>query len=391
ALLLNQGNGTFVESAAQAGLDTPGWSTAAALGDVDGDGRVDLYVAGFIDLEITVPEPIGIFPQDFLGQPDHLYRNRGDGTFEDVAAQAGLRLDERGLGAVFSDFDRDGDLDLYVANDGQPNRLYLNQGDGTFTEDSVGMGVDDRGSGMGVSAGDFSGDGWPDLVVMNFEKEYSALYRHRALQDGGLKFDNATFKIGIQGFGQNQTSWGVTWQDFDRDGHLDLATAQGKVPVTGEESDRQLMRIYRNRGDGTFRDFSRLAGMAEVEPQIARGLAAADYDNDGDVDLAVGTIGGGILLLQNNAAPNHWLEVSLARPVPGTQIFATLPDGSQQFREIHAGSSYLSSEDPRPHFGLGQNRTVENLRIVFPGGRTLEYSNVPADQILPINAAPGVF
>jgi hypothetical protein len=151
ALLLNQGNGEFIESAEAAGVASPEWNTAAAMGDYDKDGLIDLYVASYIDLGNAVPEPVGLFPQDYYGLVDHLYRNLGNGSFEDVALEAGLQHQERGLGALFSDLDQDGDLDLYVANDGNPNRLYLNQGDGTFGEDSRAMGVDDRGSGMGVS------------------------------------------------------------------------------------------------------------------------------------------------------------------------------------------------------------------------------------------------
>jgi len=240
ALLLNQGNGTFIEAAEQAGLAAPEWSTAAAMADYDGDELVDLFVASYIDLDHKVPNPIGLFPQDYYGLPNHLYRNRGDGTFEDVAQQAGLTDEERTLGALFSDLDQDSDLDLYVANDGQPNRLYLNRGDGTFEEISQQAGVDDRGSGMGVAAGDYTGDGWFDLIVTNFEDEYNALYQNNAIGDAKPEFQYATFRMGIQGFGRNQTGWGVTWLDLDLDSQLDLLTVQGKVPVTDLVADRQV-------------------------------------------------------------------------------------------------------------------------------------------------------
>jgi hypothetical protein len=385
ALLLNQGNGTFVEGAEAAGLASPEWNTAAAMGDYDNDGLIDLYVASYIDLEKTVPEPAGLFPQDYYGLADHLYRNLGNGTFEDVALEAGLEHQERGLGALFSDLDQDGDLDLYVANDGNPNRLYLNQGDGTFGEDSYEMGVNDRGSGMGVSAGDYDGDGWFDLVVTNFDKEYNALYRNEARQDDALQFDYETFHIGLQGFGQNQTGWGVSWLDLDLDSYLDLITVQGKVPITDLIADRELIRVYRNRGDLTFRDVSRTVGAKEIGPRLARSMARADYDNDGDMDLASATIGGPLTLLQTSGASGNWLTVALDRFAPGTKVFATLPDGRVLIRELRCGSSYLASEDPRLHFGLGPANRVTELAIVLPDEQRLEYDDVPVNQIFRIS------
>jgi hypothetical protein len=384
ALLLNQGNGTFVEGAGPAGIASPEWNSAAAMGDYDGDGLIDLFVASYIDLENAVPEPAGLFPQDYYGLTDHLYRNRGNGTFEDIALEAGLTHQERGLGALFSDLDQDGDLDLYVANDGHPNRLYLNQGDGTFREDSHQMGVDDRGSGMGVSAGDYDGDGWPDLVVTNFGREYNALYRNEALQDGSLAFEYASFRMGLQGFGRDQTGWGVSWLDLDRDSYLDLITVQGKVPITDLATDGEQIRIYRNRGDKTFRDVSRAAGASEIGPRLARGMAAADYDNDGDLDVAIGTIGGSLALLQNEGAAGNWLTVALDQFHPGTKVRATLPDGRILVRELRCGSSYLASEDPRLHFGLGSADRVKAVAVILPDGTQVEFQDVPANQFLTV-------
>jgi len=386
ALLLNQGNGTFIEAAAKMGVDSPEWNSAAAMADYDGDGLVDLYVASYIDLAKKVPEPIGLFPQDYYGLPDHLYRNRGDGTFEDVALQAGLTHEERGLGALFSDFDRDGDLDLYVANDGQPNRLYVNQGDGTFAEDSQQMGVDDRGSGMGVSAGDYNGDGWFDLVVTNFGREYNALYKNEAGSDR-LAFEYASFRMGLQGFGRDQTGWGVSWLDLDLDSHVDLMTVQGKVPITDLEADREMIRFYRNRGDETFRDYSKLVGAQEIGPLLARGMAVADYDNDGDPDIAIATIGGALALLQTNGPTGNWLTVSLDRFAPGTLLYATLPNGRVLVQELYCGSSYLASEDPRFHLGVGPAQQIEKLTVVLPNGNQLEREDVPVNQILNLSIA----
>ncbi len=385
-LLLNQGDGTFREGAEAAGVAAAEWNSAAAMGDVNGDGLVDLYVASFIDLDKKIPEPIGLFPQDYYGLADHLYLNQGDGTFRDVAAEVGLTDEERGLGALFSDFDRDGDLDLYVANDGQPNRLYRNDGSGRFTENSQALGVDDRGSGMGVGAGDYNGDGWFDVVVTNFDKEYNALYRNDSGPASDLAFEYATFKMGIQGFGQNQTGWGVTWLDLDLDSHLDLLTVQGKVPITDLAADGEPIRFYHNRGDATFFDFSRQIGAQEIGPQIARGLAAADYDNDGDMDVAVATIGGPLLLLQNSGASGNWLTVDLADFAPGTRLTATLPDGRTLTQELRCGSSYLASEDPRFHLGLGAAEQVR-LDITLPDGEMIAFSEVAANQIFRVTTS----
>lgn len=386
ALLINQGNGMFIEGAERAGIASPEWSTAASMGDYDGDGLIDLYVSSYIDLEKKVPNPIGIFPQDFYGLQDHLYRNRGDGTFEDVAVQAGLTHQERGMGSIFSDFNLDGNLDLYVTNDGQPNRLYLNQGNGTFIEDSQQMGVDDRGSGMGVSSGDYDGDGWFDMVITGFEKEYNVLYRNKALGGQPPEFSYETFHMGIQGFGQNQTGWGAGWLDLDLDSHLDLMTVQGKVPITDLEADRQPIRFYRNRGDATFRDHSTLVGAKEIGPLLARGMAVADYDNDGDMDVAIATIGSPLTLLQTSGATGNWLTVSLDNFAPGTKLFATLPNGRTLIRELHCGSSYLASEDPRFHLGLGDAQQITHLRIVMPDGTQMEFNNIPANQIVYVPA-----
>lgn len=386
ALLLNQGNGTFLEGAEAAGIAAPEWNTAAAAADFDGDGLIDLYVASYIDLNHKIPEPIGLFPQDYYGLADHLYRNRGDGTFEDVAQSAGLTDEYRGLGALFSDLDLDGDLDLYVANDGHPNRLYLNQGDGTFAPASRQAGVDDRGSGMGVGAGDYNGDGWFDLAVTNFDKEYNALYQNQGQPAGPLEFQYSTFRMGLQGFGQNQTGWGVAWLDLNLDSHPDLITVQGKVPITDLAADGEMMRFYKNQGDGTFRDASRAVGLQDIGPKLARGMAQADYDNDGDIDLAVATIGGPLSLLQTSGAEGNWLIVNLARYLPGTLLRASLPDGRVLVQELRCGSSYLASEDPRFHLGLGPVDQVPHLEIILPDGRRIEYENLPANQILNISS-----
>lgn len=391
ALLINQGNGTFINTAQAAGVDAAEWSTAAAFIDFDGDGLIDIFVGAYIDLAVTVPTPIGLFPQDYYGLPNRLFRNRGDGTFEDVARRARVdQPEERTLGAVFTDANGNGLLDLFVANDGEPNRLYLNQGNGTFTDVTEVAGVGDRFSGMGVAAGDYTGDGRMDLVVTNFDREYNSLYRNTGNEGGQPVFDYATFRMGIAGFGQEQTGWGVAWIDLDLSGHLDLFTAQGKVPMRGTPptfaADRELIRFYHNRGDGTFREASRMVGQQEVGPLLARGMAVADYDNDGVLDLAIATIGGDLVLLKAEGVEGNWLLVDLPHFAPGAKLEATLPNGRVLVRELHTGSSYLASEEPRFHLGLGNADRVARLTITLPRGQSLTFTDVAANQILRVPA-----
>ncbi|MBP7964173.1 MAG: VCBS repeat-containing protein, partial [Caldilineaceae bacterium] len=259
ALLWNNGDGTFREGAMAAGLAAPEWNSAAVAGDLNGDGWPDLFVAAYIDLKNKVPKPSGAFPQDYYGLPDHLYINNGDGTFRDVTELVGLDRIERGLGGLFSDLDRDGDLDLYIANDGHPNRLYANNPwPGGITGDPAGIGfrfedltesakVGDSGSGMGVAGGDYDGDGQTDLFITNWERELNALYRNETSESGILTFQYSTFRIGVSGLGNGQTGWGTHLADFDQDTDTDLLIVNGRVPVTNMQTDPETMRYYRNR------------------------------------------------------------------------------------------------------------------------------------------------
>jgi cytochrome c peroxidase len=411
ALLWNQGDGTFIEGAAAAGLGAPEWTASAAAGDLNNDGWPDLFVTGYIDLNNRIPKPVGAFPQDYYGLPDRLYINEGpaDGaaggpvTFREVTVAAGLTRQERGLGALLSDLDDDGDLDLYIANDGHPNRLYANEPwPGGKEADPEGLGfrfvdltdtanVGDSGSGMGVASGDYDGDGWLDLFITNWERELNALYRNETAEQGHLTFQYSTFRIGISGLGNGKTGWGTHLIDIDHDTDADLLIANGRVPVTNLQTDPELVRLYLNRswnlaGDkgrtGHFLDWTKQAGLEEVGPLLARGSAAADFDNDGDLDVAINTIAGRPALLRNEGAHGNWLQIVLEDPMPGTRVTVTLPDGRTLVREVHAGSSYLATEDPRPHFGLGTAETLPSVVVRWPGGSTTELSDVPANQRL---------
>ena len=391
-LLWNQGDGTFTEGGAAAGVAAPEWNSAAAVADLNNDGWPDLFVAAYINLENKIPHPSGAFPQDYYGLPDRLYINNGDGTFHEVTAQVGLAREERGLGAIFSDLDDDGRLELYIANDGQPNRMYTAVPDNSlagfhFEDLSLTADIGDSGSGMGVTGGDYDGDGRFDLFVTNWEAELNALYRNEIDDRGELVFRYSTYRIGISGLGNNMTGWGTHFADFDQDGDIDLLTVNGRVPVSNFASDAELVRFYGNMQQegkpGQFREWTRQVGLHEdgVGPLLARGSAMADYDNDGDLDVAINTIGGVPALLQNNHAPGNWLQIQLDGFYPGAVVEVVLPDGRSLKREWRVGSSYLASEDPRLHFGLGAFAEAAWVRVTWRDG-VWEETAVPANQLL---------
>ncbi|MDJ0757141.1 MAG: ScyD/ScyE family protein [Ardenticatenaceae bacterium] len=391
ALLWNQGDGTFLEGAAAAGVDAPEWNSAASVGDLNGDGWPDLFVAAYIDLENMIENPVGAFPQDFFGLPDRLYVNQGDGTFAEVTSAAGLNREERGLGSLMSDFDLDGDLDLYIANDGHPNRLYVNESNGSalrFTDISLTSNTNDSGSGMGVAGGDYDNNGLFDLLVTNWDTELNALYRNQYDQGGELEFRYSTFQIGMTGLGNNMTGWGTAWADFDHDGDEDLFVVNGHVPIGDLAADAQLVRLYGNRYvegfPGQLREWTQDVGLSEegVGRLLARGSAVADFDNDGDLDAAINTIGGQAALLENQNNTGRWFGVHFARPIPGTRAVIELPDGTKMIREVRFGSSYLASEDPRLHFGLGEVDQIARLTIFYPDGSVEEFEDLPSDQYL---------
>jgi Na+-transporting NADH:ubiquinone oxidoreductase subunit NqrB len=395
ALLWNNGNGTFTEGARAAGLVSFGWHSGAAVADVNGDGRLDLFVAGYTEEHSEIPGSDRGFPTNQLGVRDRLFVNEGSGGdgrahFREVGAKAGLdpAPHDHTLGAVFTDVNSDGRLDLFVANDEDPNRLYLNLAGGPlgfrFVERARNSGVADANAGMGIADGDFSGDRRPDLFVSNSRGQTHAVYR-----SSGNGFVDARGAF-TAAFGRNYTGWGVSWADLNNDGNLDLVLANGAIPVKNLARDAGPIQALENLAaqgrPGQFAAAGHLIGLERVRRANGRGLAAADYDNDGRVDFAVNSIGGPLILLRSTGATGHWLEVKLRRFVPGAVVTAVLPDGRRLVREVQAGSSYLSSEDPRLHFGLGRSTKVRELLVRYPGGAETRVKDLAADRIVTVGA-----
>jgi hypothetical protein len=403
ALLWNEGDGTFTEGAVEAGVQAFGWYSGAAVGDVDGNGWPDLFLAGYANVNAPIEGATLGFPNTDLGVRDLLYLNDGDDggdrtVFREVGTEAGLEVVnfEYGLGAVFSDLDRDGDLDLYLANDTKPNRLYENVGwPGGVAADPSGLGfrfeelaaragVADPNAGMGVAEADYDGDGLPDLFVTNARGQVHAVYRGQLSDLVAPSFADVRADLGAD-LG-NSTGWGVSFGDLDLDTDLDLFVVNGDVPVKDLEADAQPLEALGNltaQGEpGRFGDIGAAVGLDAIGPMLARGSAVADYDNDGDLDVAINSIGGALALLRNDGATGHWLEVQLEGFHPGAVITATLPDGRELIREVRAGGSYLSSEDPRSQFGLGDAGTVSRLVVRWPGGERTVLEDVAADQLL---------
>jgi len=393
-LLWNNGNGTFTQGTRAAGIDMPyNWYSGAAVADVNGDGRPDIFISGYTDMADPITTSVAGFPENYVGVRDLLFLNEGNGPngrahFKEVGIEAGLESSHfsHGLGAEFTDVNGDGRPDLVVANDGNPDQLYLNEPGGPlgfhFVNVAKAWGVDDLAAGMGVAEGDYNGDGLPDLFITNSRGQPHAVYQSKALTGGEMRYIPEMAKFAKALDRRATVGWGDSWVDFDNDGNPDLMIANGAIPVTNLKKDTEPIQVLQSLGGGRFDNASGIVDQKGLPKIIGRGLAAADFDNDGRMGIAINTIGGPLVLLQNTGATGNWLEVSLGGFYPDAVITAELPNGREEVQELHAGSSYLSSEDPRLHFGLGKASSVRALTVRYPNGTETTLRNIKANRII---------
>ena len=415
----NNHDGTFNDMGEKAGVTLGNWSSGATWGDYDGDGRLDLFVAGYLHYdrnnlpiagENGVPnafctfrgEQVSCGPRGLKGEPDHLFHNNGDGTFTDVSEKAGVadKPGYYGLGAVFADINNDGKPDLLVGNDSTPNYLYLNKGDGTFEDVSYasGFALNEAGretASMGIAVGDYQNNGMLDIFDTTFSDDYKPLYRN----EGDANLTDISYQLGIAEISVPFLSWGDAFMDYDNDGWKDLLMSDGHVYPEADKyawgtSWKQRPMLFHNMEGKRFEPVA-VEGTGLAVVIAGRGMAVGDLFNDGKLDAVINVMDGPPVLLRNvSPDKNHWLELKLVggvkspRDAVGAAVYVTA-NGMKQRGDVISGGSYLSTNDLRPHFGLGQATTVDAIEVHWPSGKVEKFTVPGVDRIVTLTEGTG--
>lgn len=397
----NKGDGQFEDITESAGVDDPRWSVSASFVDIDADGLLDLYVGNYLkhdNREQRVCKLAQRFddycgPLRGAGQTDRLFHNLGGGKFKDISASSGILTAWGGaLGISTADFDADGDIDIYVANDGVANQLWMNQGDLTFTDDSLlgGVAVNKDGmaeASMGVDAADFDGDGDVDLFMTHLRQETNTLY----VNDGQGWFEDRSIAMGVASSSFNYTGFGTAWFDYNNDGWLDLLSVNGavrKIEALLLADDpyplHQPNQVFENLGNGRYREVTAQAGRALARSEVSRGAAFGDLDNDGDTDVVITNNNGPVrLLLNDNDNGNHWLGVRVLSASKRDALGATVRIDDQtpmRMRGVRSDGSYASANDPRVLLGLGAEGAPVTITVRWPDGTQRSFKDLAVDR-----------